>query len=98
MAFSYNSGRALRLQMSANDIIAGTKVRFDRFNVDLSTGKLQRSGLNVPIQAQPFQVLRLLLIADGQVVSRDQLRAALWPEDTFVDSRPLCSSLFKVEL
>jgi DNA-binding winged helix-turn-helix (wHTH) protein/Tol biopolymer transport system component len=71
--------------MSANDVIADTKVRFDRFNVDLSTGKLQRSGLNVPIQAQPFQVLRLLLIADGQVVSRDQLRAALWPEDTFVD-------------
>src|SRR6476660_7395684 len=71
--------------MSENDIIAGTKARFDRFNVDLSTGKLQRSGLNVPIQAQPFQVLRLLLIADGQVVSRDQLRAALWPEDTFVD-------------
>ena len=71
--------------MSANDIIAGSKVRFDRFNVDLSTGKLQRSGLNVPIQAQPFQVLRLLLIADGQVVSRDQLRAALWPKDTFGD-------------
>jgi DNA-binding winged helix-turn-helix (wHTH) protein len=43
--------------MSANDMIAGTKVRFDRFNVDLCTGKLQRSGLNVPIQAQPFQVL-----------------------------------------
>ena len=71
--------------MSENDIIAGTKARFDRFNVDLNTGKLQRSGLNVPIQAQPFQVLRLLLIADGQVVSRDQLRAALWPEDTYVD-------------
>lgn len=71
--------------MSENDIIAGTKARFDRFNVDLNTSKLQRSGLNVPIQAQPFQVLRLLLIADGQVVSRDQLRAALWPEDTYVD-------------
>ena len=71
--------------MREDDIIAGSKARFDRFNVDLSTGKLQRSGLNVPIQAKPFQVLRLLLIADGQVVSRDQLRAALWPEDTFVD-------------
>ena len=71
--------------MSREEIIAATKARFDRFNVDLSTGKLQRSGLNVPIQAQPFQVLRLLLAADGEVVSRDQLRAALWPEDTFVD-------------
>ncbi len=71
--------------MSENDIIAGTKARFDRFNVDLCTGKLQRSGLNVPIQAKPFGVLRVLLIADGKVVSRDQLRAALWPEDTYVD-------------
>jgi len=71
--------------MSENDIIEGTKARFDRFNVDLGTGKLQRSGLNVPIQAKPFGVLRLLLIADGNVVSRDKLRAALWPEDTFVD-------------
>jgi DNA-binding winged helix-turn-helix (wHTH) protein/Tol biopolymer transport system component len=71
--------------MGENDVIAGTKARFDRFNVDLTTGKLQRSGLNVPIQTRPFQVLRLLLIADGQVVSRDQLRAALWAEDTFVD-------------
>jgi len=68
-----------------SDVIAGSKARFGRFNVDLTTGKLQRSGLNVPIQTKPFQVLRLLLIADGQVVSRDQLRAALWAEDTFVD-------------
>ncbi len=71
--------------MSKEDIVAATKARFNRFNVDLGAGKLQRSGLNVPIQAQPFQVLRLLLVANGEVVSRDQLRAALWPEDTFVD-------------
>jgi DNA-binding winged helix-turn-helix (wHTH) protein len=61
------------------------RARFGRFNVDLASGKLQRSGLNVAIQSQPFQVLRLLLMANGQVVSREQMRAALWPEDTFVD-------------
>ena len=44
-----------------------------------------RSGVRVPIQDQPFQVLRLLLEADGKVVTREQLRATLWPEDTFVD-------------
>ena len=64
---------------------AAARARFDRFNVDLCSGKLQRSGLNVPIQGQPFQVLRLLLLARGEVVSREQLRSALWPEDTFVD-------------
>jgi Tol biopolymer transport system component/DNA-binding winged helix-turn-helix (wHTH) protein len=59
--------------------------RFDWFQVDLSSGELFRSGVRVPIQEQPLQVLRLLLEADGKVVTREDLRAALWPEDTFVD-------------
>jgi Tol biopolymer transport system component/DNA-binding winged helix-turn-helix (wHTH) protein len=59
--------------------------RFDRFEVDLSSGELRRDGVAVAIQEQPFQVLRLLMKADGEVVTREQLRAALWPEDTFVD-------------
>jgi Tol biopolymer transport system component/DNA-binding winged helix-turn-helix (wHTH) protein len=46
---------------------------------------LFRSGVRVPIQEQPLQILRLLLEAEGKVVTREQLRAALWPEDTFVD-------------
>ena len=59
--------------------------RFDRYSVDLSSGSLFRSGVRVPIQGQPFQVLRLLLEAEGKVVTREELRQALWPDDTFVD-------------
>jgi Tol biopolymer transport system component/DNA-binding winged helix-turn-helix (wHTH) protein len=59
--------------------------RFDRFQVDLSSAELLRSGVRVQIQDQPFQVLRLLLEAEGRVVTREQLRSALWPENTFVD-------------
>jgi DNA-binding winged helix-turn-helix (wHTH) protein/Tol biopolymer transport system component len=59
--------------------------RFDRYSVDLSSGSLFRSGVRVPIQGQPFQVLRLLLEADGKVVTREELRQELWPNDTFVD-------------
>ena len=59
--------------------------RFGRFQVDLSSNELFCSGARVPIQEQPLQVLRLLLEADGKVVTREQLRAALWPENTFVD-------------
>jgi DNA-binding winged helix-turn-helix (wHTH) protein/Tol biopolymer transport system component len=57
---------------------------FDRFQVDLSRGELRRAGVSVVIQEQPFQVLRILLQAEGEVVTREQLRA-LWPKDTFVD-------------
>jgi len=59
--------------------------RFDQFHVDLTGGILQRSGVRVPLQSQPLQVLRLLLEAEGNVVTRDELRKVLWPEDTFVD-------------
>lgn len=59
--------------------------RFDQFHVDLRSGVLQRSGTRVPVQGQPFQVLRLLLEAEGKVVTREELRKALWQEDTFVD-------------
>jgi DNA-binding response OmpR family regulator len=59
--------------------------RFDRFQVDLSKGELRKDGTSVAIQEQPLQVLRMLLQADGEVVTREQLCSALWPKDTFVD-------------
>ena len=62
-----------------------SSANFDQFHVDFSTGELLRSGVRVPIQGQPFQVLRLLLEANGKVVTREELRQALWPENTFVD-------------
>jgi len=59
--------------------------QFDQFQLDLKSGVLQRSGVRVPVQTQPLQVLRLLLQAEGKVVTREELRKVLWPEDTFVD-------------
>ena len=61
------------------------RARFDQFHVDFSTGVLQRSGVRVPVQSQPLQALRLLLEAEGKVVTREELRRVLWPDDTFVD-------------
>ena len=60
--------------------------RFDRFQVDLSRGELRKEGSSVAIQEQPFQILRMLLQAEGEVVTREELCSALWPKDTFVDS------------
>jgi Tol biopolymer transport system component/DNA-binding winged helix-turn-helix (wHTH) protein len=59
---------------------------FGQFQLDLATGELcGQNGASVRIQQQPLQLLRLLLEADGRVISRDELRAALWPKETFVD-------------
>ena len=64
--------------MATSSLSPGS-VRFDQFQIDLSTGELLRSGEPVHLQDQPFQILRLLLEAGGKVVTREQLCAALWP-------------------
>jgi Tol biopolymer transport system component/DNA-binding winged helix-turn-helix (wHTH) protein len=60
-------------------------VQFGIFEADLRAGELRRNGSKIRLQDQPFQVLALLLERPGQLVTRDELHARLWPADTFVD-------------
>src|SRR5580700_4132153 len=60
-------------------------LRFDTFTLDLRAGELYKSGRKIKLQEQPFQILAMLLEQPGEVVTREQLRERLWPEDTFVD-------------
>jgi DNA-binding winged helix-turn-helix (wHTH) protein len=60
-------------------------MRFAEFEVDLDSGELFYEGRRLPLQEQPFQVLRILLERPGQLVTREELRSQLWPVDTFVD-------------
>src|SRR5580658_5841880 len=60
-------------------------IRFDRYQVDLHAGELRKEGRKVRLQAQPFQLLVLLLRNSGKVVSREDVKRELWPGDTFVD-------------
>src|SRR5512143_2385235 len=61
------------------------RVRFGDFEVDLRTAELLKGGRHVRVQEKPFQVLALLLERPGELVTREELRQALWPADTFVD-------------
>ncbi len=61
------------------------RVRFGMFEADLRAGELLRNGVKVRIQEMPFRALSVLLGRPGDVVSRDELRQALWPENVFVD-------------
>src|SRR5229473_3469006 len=69
--------------MSVNS--SSSAVRFGTFELDLQTGELRHAGQRVKLQEQPFQVLATLLEHPGKIVTRDELRSRLWPEDTFVD-------------
>jgi Tol biopolymer transport system component/DNA-binding winged helix-turn-helix (wHTH) protein len=59
--------------------------RFGAFELDSPTGELRRNGTRLKLQDQPLQVLLKLLESPGQIVPRDDLKATLWPADTFVD-------------
>src|SRR5205823_4485491 len=62
-----------------------SKYKFDDFEADLRAAELRRGGNRLKLQLQPFQVLVALLERPKEVVTREELRQRLWPEDTFVD-------------
>lgn len=69
----------------ATSVSDSLKVRFGIFDVDPATGELRKAGVRLKVQEQPFQVLAALLERPGQLVTRDELRARLWPSGEFLD-------------
>jgi cholera toxin transcriptional activator len=61
------------------------RYRFGAFEADAATGELRRQGIRIKLNAQPFQVLVMLLERPGQLLSREEISRELWPEGTFVD-------------
>ena len=59
--------------------------RFGVFELDTRSGELRRHGLTIRLPDQSFQILKLLLSRPGDVVSREELKRALWTANTFVD-------------
>jgi len=74
---------------SRSDPRPDRRYRFGVFEADAATGELRRQGLRVKLNAQPFQILLMLLDryldGPGQLVTRDEISRVLWPEGTFVD-------------
>lgn len=60
-------------------------VRFGQFELDLRTAEIYKEGKRIKLQEQPWQVLALLIERPGELVSREELRKKLWPNDTVVD-------------
>jgi cholera toxin transcriptional activator len=61
------------------------RYRFGTFEADAATGELRRQGIRIRINAQPFQVLLMLLERPGQLLTREEISRQLWPDGTFVD-------------
>ena len=61
------------------------QLRFDAYHVDLHAGELRKHGRKIRLAGRPFQILALLLEQPGELLTRKELQARLWPADTFVD-------------
>ena len=70
---------------STHDLGQVRFVRFGVFEADLDSCELRKQGRKLKLQTQPCQVLKLLLEHPGEVITREEFRKRLWPEDTFVD-------------
>ena len=64
---------------------AMASIRFGEFELNEQTFELRRNGTPVRIQQQPARVLAFLMNHRGTLVTREQIRLAIWGEDTFVD-------------
>ena len=63
----------------------GSRANFGPFCFDLRTAELSKHGRRIRISGQAALVLTVLLERHGELVSREELKRELWPQETFVD-------------
>src|ERR1700688_1288993 len=76
------------------------RVLFGAFELDLTTGELRSTETPDPshkvlLREQVFQVLRMLLQREGKIVTREEIKERLWPDDTVVDFDPSINATIK---
>jgi TolB-like protein/DNA-binding winged helix-turn-helix (wHTH) protein/Tfp pilus assembly protein PilF len=60
-------------------------VRFGTYEVCLQSGEVRKAGLRIRVQRQPLKPLEILLEHPGEVVTREELRSRVWPNESFGD-------------
>jgi DNA-binding winged helix-turn-helix (wHTH) protein/tetratricopeptide (TPR) repeat protein len=59
--------------------------KFGPFLLDTSAATLARSGNQLKLQDLPYRLLVILVERPGEIVSREEVRQRLWPQNTFVE-------------
>ncbi len=74
-------------------------VHFGPFELDLEAAELHSEGRRLRLPEQQFKILEMLLVAEGRVVSRDEIRKRLWPHDTVVEfDRSINAAVMKLRI
>ena len=63
----------------------GPRYRFGPFELNTGEESLARNGTRVKVQDLPYRLLVMLLERPGEIVTREEVRQRLWPENTFVE-------------
>jgi len=63
----------------------GIRIRFGVFELDTRSGELRKAGTRVSLQDQPLKILTALLERPGEMVTREDLKRRIWPEESFGD-------------
>ena len=58
---------------------------FGAFELNTQTGEFRKYGVNVKLGGQPSQLLTLLVERRGELVTRQEIREALWNDGTHTD-------------
>ena len=58
---------------------------FRALQTDLKAGELRKGEVKARLSEQPFRILTMLLEHPGKVVTREEIRRKLWPNDTIVE-------------
>ena len=74
------------------------EIRFDGWKVDFDSGEISRDGNTHRLQDQPLQILDELVKHSGEVVSREQLIARLWPTGVVEFDTGLNSAMRKLRV
>ena len=80
------------MQEADNPVIPGSSllssgryIHFGPFRIDQQRQEVTRNGARLKLQGKVYQTLLTLLEKPGEVVTREELRARLWPADTHVN-------------
>lgn len=60
-------------------------IRFGPFQVDQQRQQVYQNGSRIKLQGKVYQVLLTLVLRHGDIVTREELKQALWPADTYVN-------------
>lgn len=62
-----------------------TLLRFGPFEANTYTGELHRGGTRIKLAPQAFQILALFAGRPGELITREEIQRAVWPNETIVE-------------